>query len=117
MYTELVVNRGRSLQHFVDLIAGNAARIFGLYPQKGVIAPGSDADIVILDPALGRAIRREDLHESDYTPWEGYKAAAWPRLTMLRGKISVEDGQFFGDTRDGRLLKRKVADSVLDGPA
>jgi dihydropyrimidinase len=117
MYTELVVNRGRSLQHFVDLIAGNAARIFGLYPQKGVIAPGSDADIVILDPALGRAILREDLHESDYTPWEGYKAAAWPRLTMLRGKISVEDGQFFGDTRDGRLLKRKVADSVLDGPA
>jgi dihydropyrimidinase len=116
MYTELVVRRGRSLQHFVDLVSAKAARIFGLYPRKGVIAPGSDADIVILDPALGRAIRKEDLHESDYTPWEGYEAAAWPALTMLRGKVAVEDGRFLGDRRDGRLLKRRIDDAVLDGP-
>lgn len=117
MYTEVVVNRGWPLQLFVDLVSANAARIFGLYPRKGVIAPGSDADIVVLDPALGRSLSNEDLHESDYTPWEGYKVSAWPSFTILRGKLVVEDGRFHGAPTDGRLLKRRLAESVLDGPA
>lgn len=117
MYTETVVNRGWPLELFVDLIAANAARIFGLYPRKGVIAPGADADIVILDPALRRRLRKEDLHETDYSPWEGYEVAAWPRITLLRGKPVVEDGQFFGDPRDGRCIERKIAESILNGPA
>lgn len=117
MYTELVVRRGHTLEHFVDLIAANAARIFGLYPRKGVIAPGSDADIVILDPALGGPLKKEDLHEADYSPWEGYEVAAWPAMTILRGKPVVEGKRFLGDARDGRWIERKIAESVLSGPA
>ncbi|HYC44195.1 MAG TPA: amidohydrolase family protein [Burkholderiales bacterium] len=117
MYTETVAQRGWPLELFVDLVSTNAAKLFGLYPRKGVIAPGSDADITVLDPALGRAIRKEDLHESDYTPWEGYPAAAWPAMTLLRGKVVVEDGRFLGSPEDGQLVKRRLHESVLNGEA
>ena len=117
MYTETVVHRGWPLELFVDLIAANAARLFGFYPRKGIIAPGSDADIVVLDPALGGPIRKEDLHESDYTPWEGYEVAAWPGMTLLRGKVVVEGDRFLGSPADGQQLRRKVHSSVLNGPS
>jgi dihydropyrimidinase len=117
MYTETVANRGWPLKLFVDLVSANAARLFGLYPRKGVIAPGSDADIVVLDPALGRALTKETLHESDYTPWEGYPVAAWPSLTLLRGKVVVEGERFLAAPGDGQLLKRKLHESVLNGSA
>jgi dihydropyrimidinase len=115
MYTEMVEKRGYSLTQFVDLISSNAARILGMYPRKGAIAAGSDADLVILDPGLARTIQNKDLHESDYTPWEGYQVGVWPCLTMLRGKIMVEDGQFFGKLSDGQYLKRKIAPEILAG--
>jgi dihydropyrimidinase len=117
MYTETVVRRGWSLERFVDLIAANAARIFGLYPRKGVIAPGSDADIAVLDPALGGALKKENLHETDYSAWEGYETAVWPALTVLRGKVVVEGGKFQGAVRDGKWLPRKIAEQILSGPA
>jgi len=116
MYTEMVVNRNYPLELFVDMIAGNAARIFGMYPRKGVIAAGSDADIVVLDPALRRQLRKEDLHETDYSPWEGYEVAAMAKLTLLRGKIVCEDGKFSGDLQRGQSLHRKISDAILDGP-
>jgi dihydropyrimidinase len=117
MYTETVVNRGWSIELFVDLVSANAARIFGLYPRKGAIVPGADADIVILDPGLRRKLTKDDLHEADYSPWEGYEVAAWPQITLLRGKPMVEGSRFLGDPRDGRLLERKIAEPVLNGPA
>jgi len=116
MFTETVVRRQWPLELFVDLVSGNAARLFGLYPTKGVIAPGSDADITVLDPTLARALKKEDLHESDYSAWEGYEVAAWPSLTMLRGKVVVEGTRFLGDKTDGQQLKRKVSENILTGP-
>ena len=94
MYTHMVEKRGYSLADFVGLISANAARIMGLYPRKGALAVGSDADIVLLDPRARRVLRKEDLHETDYTPWEGHEVAAWPSMTILRGKIVVENGRF-----------------------
>jgi dihydropyrimidinase len=117
MYTEMVVNRNYPLGLFVDVIAANAAKIFGMYPRKGVIAPGSDADLVVLDPAQARTLSKDDLHESDYTPWEGYPVAAMPVTTILRGKVVVDGGRFLGGLTDGQLLKRKIGDAILDGPA
>jgi len=76
MYTEMVTRRGYTLQRFVDMVSSNAARVMGLYPRKGAIAPGADADITVLDPRLARTIRNEDLHETDYTPWEGHAVTA-----------------------------------------
>ena len=102
MYTEMVGKRGYSLSRFVDLVSTNAAKIMGLYPRKGAIAAGSDADIVVLDPADKRVITAADLHEADYTPWEGHKMEAWPCLTVLRGKVVVEGGVFKGSLSDGK---------------
>ncbi len=115
MYSEMVGKRGYSLRRFVDLVSTNAAKIMGLYPRKGAIAPGSDADICILDPALKRMVRAELLHESDYTPWEGRQVDAWPCMTILRGKVVVENEQFCGDERGGSWQHRRIADEILAG--
>jgi dihydropyrimidinase len=117
MYTEMVVRRGYSLPQYVDLVSTNAAKIMGLYPRKGAIAVGSDADITILDPTRRGHVRAADLHETDYTPWEGHDIFAWPAVTILRGKIMVEDGRYSANPNDGRYLKRKIAANILAGPA
>jgi dihydropyrimidinase len=112
MYTETVEKRGYSLEKFVDVVSSNAARILGLYPRKGAIAVGSDADIVVLDTSKRRTVRAQDLHEADYSPWEGKEVGAWPSVTVLRGKVMVADGKFHGDLKDGQYLKRKIPDAI-----
>ena len=115
MYTEMVARRGYSLNRYVDLVSSNAAKIMGLYPRKGAIATGSDADITILDPARRGKITASELHETDYTPWEGHDIFAWPVVTMLRGKVMVENGQYFASPKDGKYLKRKISQDILQG--
>jgi dihydropyrimidinase len=117
MYTHMVEKRGYSLADFVDLVTANAARIMGLYPRKGALAVGSDADIVLLNPRVRRVIRKEDLHETDYTPWEGHEVAAWPSMTILRGKMVVDNGRFLAVPSDGRFLPRKIGDDIRSRPA
>jgi dihydropyrimidinase len=117
IYTETVEKRGRSLENFVGLISTNAAKILGLYPRKGALAVGSDADIVLLDPRRRHTVRAADMHEADYSPWEGRDLAVWPSLTMLRGKVVVEGGRLSGATSDGQFLARKVADDIRSRPA
>jgi len=117
MYTEMVVRRGYSLPRYVDLVSTNAAKIMGLYPRKGALAPGSDADIVILDPTRRGKVRAADLHETDYTPWEGHDIFAWPVTTILRGKVMVEQGRYFGQPGKGHYLKRKISTRTLTGGA
>ena len=116
MYTEMVVRRGYSLPRYVDLVSTNAAKIMGLYPRKGAIAVGSDADITILDPTRRGKVRNEDLHETDYTPWEGHDIFAWPIATLLRGKVVVENGRFSGRDGAGQYLKRKIPAEIIAGP-
>ena len=101
----------------MDLVSSNAARIMGLYPRKGAIAVGSDADITLLDPTVRRQVRLEDLHETDYSPWEGHDVSAWPCMTVLRGKVVVENGEFHGSPDDGRYLLREIPDVIREGPA
>jgi dihydropyrimidinase len=116
IYTETVEKRGRGLADFVGLISANAAKIMGLYPRKGALAVGSDADIVVLETGRRHIVRAAEMHEADYSPWEGRDLAAWPSLTMLRGKIVVENGVFSGNLRDGQFLPRKVPDEVRTRP-
>ena len=89
------VRGGRiDLNRFVALTATNPAKIYGLYPRKGTIAIGSDADLVIWDPEQRRSIRNRDLHHNvDYTPYEGIEVQGWPVLTLSRGEIVQRDGQ------------------------
>ena len=116
MYTEMVVKRGYSLQKFVDHVSTNAARIMGLYPRKGAIAAGSDADLVIFDPTVRRKVRVEDLHETDYSPWEGHEIAGWPETSILRGRVVMDGGRFMGDAT-GQRIPRKIADEIRSRPA
>ena len=83
--------------------------------MKGAIAVGSDADIVILDPTRRGKVRAIDMHETDYSPWEGHDIFAWPIVTILRGKVMVENSQYFGSPNDGRYLKRKISPNILNG--
>ena len=116
MYTEMVARRGYSLSRYVELVSTNAAKIMGLYPRKGAIAVGSDADIVVLDPARRGKVRAADLPETDYTPWEGHDVSRH-LVTVLRGKVIVEDGKYFASPNDGRYLKRKISSGILNGAA
>jgi len=117
MYTETVEKRGYGLSTFVGLVSTNAAKIMGLYPKKGALAVGSDADIVLLDPRRREIVRAAELHEADYSPWEGRDLAAWPSMTILRGKIVVDNGAFSGDLKDGQFLPRKIPDEIRNRPA
>src|SRR5262249_30395193 len=117
MYTHMVEKRGYSLNDFVGLVSSNAAKIMGLYPRKGALAVSSDAGIVLLDPRARRTIRAADLHETDYTPWEGHEVAAWPSTTILRGKVMVESGKLLADLSDGQFLPRKIPDEIRSRPA
>ncbi|MGH8056447.1 MAG: amidohydrolase family protein, partial [Candidatus Entotheonellia bacterium] len=116
-YNEGVVKRGMSLQRFVDVVSANAARLLGFYPRKGAIAPGSDADIVFIDPSLNKRLSMADLHISDYSIWEGWEIRGWPVFTMLRGKVMVEAGKLVGTLGDGQLIPRKIDSTVLSRPA
>ncbi|MGH7187967.1 MAG: amidohydrolase family protein [Acetobacteraceae bacterium] len=116
MYTEMVTKRGYALPDFVDLISGNAAKLMGLYPRKGAIQVGSDADLVVLDPSP-RTLRAAELHEADYSPWEGHEVSAWPEMTILRGKVAVERGVLHATAADGIWLSRRIPDQIRAGPA
>ncbi len=117
-YTKLVHERGMSLARFADVIATNAARILGLFPRKGAILPGSDADLVLFDPELRKTIALEDLHaDSDYSIWDGFACAGYPATTLLRGKVVVNEGKLLGSLSDGQWLPRRVEPEVLHSPA
>ncbi len=116
-YSEGVAKRGMSLQRFVDVTSANAARILGYYPRKGAIAPGSDADIVLIDPSISKPLTMNDLHIGDYSIWEGWEISGWPTTTILRGKVVVENGQFSGTAGSGQLIPRKIDQDVLNRPA
>ena len=95
---------------FVALTSTNHAKMYGLYPQKGSIAAGFDADIVIWDPNRKETIRQDRLHHgSDYTPYEGLAVTGWPVVTILRGKVMAEESRIVGQPGDGAFLKRGLS--------
>jgi dihydropyrimidinase len=102
------VHDGRiSLSRFVELVATAPAKMFGLYPRKGTIAPGSDADIVVFDPNHERVLSAQTHHMNvDYSCFEGMKVRGLPELVMQRGRVLVEDGQFHGTEGQGRFIRR-----------
>jgi dihydropyrimidinase len=111
------VKKGRiSLNDFVAFTATNHAKTYGLYPKKGTIAVGSDADIAIWDPDVKQTISQTLLHHgSDYTPYEGIAVTGWPVSTMVRGKFVVRDGKLTGAKGGGEYVPR--AKSPLAAPS
>ena len=105
------VRAGRlSLERWVEVCCTNPARLFGLYPLKGALEIGADADIVLFDPDKQVTLTRSILHEQvDYTPYEGLHLHGYPVMTILRGRVIVENGEFSGTQADGRYLSRRVS--------
>lgn len=105
------VSEGRiTVNEFVALTSTNHAKMYGLYPQKGSVAAGFDADIVLWDPNRKEVIRQEQMHHAaDYTPYEGMAVTGWPVMTLLRGKPVFEEGQILGSVGDGQFLAREIS--------
>ena len=108
LFSEGVMKGRIDLPRFAALTATNHAKLYGLYPQKGTIAVGSDADLTLWDPKELRIIHNADLHHgADYTPYEGLKVQGWPVTVILRGEVAVENGRLHLHTGAGRYLRRK----------
>lgn len=104
------VSKGRlSLQDFVALTATNHAKMYGLYPRKGSIMIGADADIAIWDPQKRVALTQELMqHGSDYTPYEGLEVVGWPVTTLVRGAVVADEGRVVGQRGFGQFLAREA---------
>ncbi|MBC2582805.1 dihydropyrimidinase [Clostridium sp. DJ247] len=108
MFSEGVMKGRIDIKTFVDIVSTKPAKIFGLYPKKGAIRVGSDADIVIIDKEKEVTISKNMLHENvDYTPYEGVKIKGYPVLTMVRGKVVTRDNVFVGEKGYGSFVKRR----------
>ena len=107
IYSEGVVKGRISLSRFVELMSTNPARVFGLYPRKGVIAPGSDADFCLLDPRVEWTITPQAMHcDWGYNPHQGLQVTGKPVMTILRGQIIIEGDTFKGQRGGGEFLPR-----------
>jgi dihydropyrimidinase len=95
------------LNRFVELTSTSPAKIFGLFPRKGTIAPGSDADLVVFDPNRKQTLSAKTLHmKVDYNPYEGREVTGVSETVLSRGKVVVENGKFVGRAGAGSFLKR-----------
>jgi dihydropyrimidinase len=116
LYTYGVKTGQIDLCTFVDCASTQAAKIFGLFPRKGTIAVGSDADIVIYDPEYRGTISAKTHHMAiDYSAFEGWPLEGRSDTVLVRGKVQVKDGKFIGDQQHGQLLKRKP--THFNGPS
>jgi dihydropyrimidinase len=108
MIHEFGVRAGRiSLNRMVELLSTNPAKLFGLYPRKGTIAVGSDADIVVFDPEKKVTISASTHHsKSDYNLFEGTEVTGSPEVVLLRGHVLVEDGELVASPGIGQFVRR-----------
>lgn len=113
IFSEGVMKGRISIQRFVKICCTNPAKIFGMYPQKGIIAPGSDGDIVIIDPEKEITLTKSMLHGNcDYTAYEGFKLKGYPVMTLSRGEVIVRNNEFTGKRGRGKFIKRIVSGKV-----
>jgi dihydropyrimidinase len=104
------VRTGRiSINRFVEITSTAPAKIFGLYPRKGTIAVGADADLIVWDPDKRHTLSEKTLHmRVDYSPFEGREVVGAPTHVLSRGKVVIEDGKYVGRQGDGRFVKRST---------
>jgi dihydropyrimidinase len=111
-FTEAVAKERITLERFVALTATNAARLCGLYPRKGTIAVGSDADLVIWQTRAQRIVRDESLFSrAGHSVYAGRPLSAWPETTIRRGEVVFEDGRVVGRPGSGQVVPRRGTQS------
>lgn len=113
LFSEGVMKGRISLNQFVAQTSTNHAKLYGLYPHKGTIAVGADADIALWDPARKVTITNDLLsHGSDYTPYEGLEVQGWPIRLLLRGKSVINDGLLADEKAGGQYVSRQTSSLV-----
>ena len=113
VYTHGVKAGRLTIEQMVEKCCANPAKVMGLYPRKGVIAPGSDADLVLIDPDRAIEVDHEAMEtNADWSPYQGWKLAGFAESTFSRGRRVVEDYQFVGDRGWGRWLAREKAGTI-----
>jgi dihydropyrimidinase len=114
LFSEGVLKGRITINQFVDIMSTRAAKLFGIFPQKGAIAVGSDADLIIFDPEIERVISAKDHHMNvDYNAFEGMKVTGQPVSVLSRGEFVIRDKQFVGKHGDGQYLKRQKYNTTL----
>ena len=109
LYTHGVAAGRIDLHRFVDVASTNAAKIFGLFPSKGTIQPGSDADLVLFDPSYrGKLSVKSQASEVNYNAFEGFDIVGRPAVVTVRGEVAARDGRFVGTPGRGRLIARPL---------
>jgi dihydropyrimidinase len=107
LYSEGVVHGRLTENQFVKVCSTNPAKLFGLWPAKGTLAVGSDADIMVIDPKRRFKVESRLMESrSDFDPYEGYESHGWPRTVISRGEVIVDDGKVLSRPGRGRLLRR-----------
>jgi len=110
IYSEGVTKKRISLRRFTELCCSTPAKLFGLYPQKGVIKEGSDADLVIIDPEKSVTLKQSNLHSNvDYSAYEGIELKGYPVCTISRGEVIIQNGTASARPGRGKFVKRGVA--------
>jgi dihydropyrimidinase len=105
LYSEGVVKGRITLEQFVDVTSTNPAKLFGMYPRKGTIRVGSDADVVIWDPNVKKIIRDQDmLSNAKYSLYAGWEVTGWPKTTIRRGEVVYQDGKMLGRPGTGKFI-------------
>jgi dihydropyrimidinase len=116
LYSEGVVKGRLSLERFVALYSTNSAKLFGLYPRKGTIAVGSDADLVIWDPGETHAIDLDGLFSrAGFSLFEDWTVTGWPRMTIRRGEVAYENGRITAQPGSGQVLRRRPTQPIPHG--
>ena len=110
LFTHGVKTGKLDLHTFVNVASTNAAKTFGLFPRKGAIQIGADADLVVYDPEYrGTISAKTQMMNVDYSAFEGWKIEGRPSLVTVRGEVAVRDGKFVGTIGRGKMLKREPA--------
>lgn len=108
LFSEGVAKGRISLSQFVAVSSTNPAKLFGLWPRKGTLGVGADADLVLIDPGRRFRVAAAEMESrSDFDPYEGFQAVGWPVLTMARGEVIVEEGKVKAQAGRGRFLPRE----------
>jgi len=113
LWTKGVVTGRLTMNEFVAVTSTNVAKIFGMYPRKGAVIEGADADLVVWDPARGKTISAKTQHSAiDYNVFEGIEVTGLPRFVFSRGRLAVEEGAVKANTGDGKFIAREAKGPV-----
>jgi len=116
MFTHGVKTGRISLSELVALLSTNPARTFGFFPRKGAIKPGSDADLVLMNPQASRILRATDLDSPvNWSPYEGMELYGWPVMTIARGTVVAENGRCIASSAHGQFVERYISPLILKG--